>query len=56
MKKIRNIVVIVCLALQVMIMFVFGFSQTELSNMVCLFCWCILGGIIYLSLDSKRSI
>lgn len=56
MKKIRNIVVIVCLVLQVMIMFVFGFSQTELPNMVCLLCWCVLGGIIYLSLDSKRAI
>ena len=38
MKKIRNIVVIGCLMLQVMIMFVFGFSQTELPNMACLVC------------------
>lgn len=56
MKKVRNFVVVVCLILQVMIMFVFGFSQTEIPNIAYLLCWCVLGGIIYLSLDYKRAI
>lgn len=56
MKRIHNIIMVTCLVLQVMVAVVFGFAQTELPNMVCLVCWCVLGGIIYLSSDSKRAI
>lgn len=56
MRKIRNMVIAVCLILQVAVALVFGFSQMELPSTVYLVCWCVLGGIICLSSDSKKVI
>lgn len=56
MKKIRNLVIVVCVILQVAVALAFGFSQVEMPSVLYLVCWCILGGIICLSSDSKKVI
>lgn len=43
MKRIRNIIMVTCLVLQVMVAVVFGFAQTEFPNTVYFVCWCLLG-------------
>ena len=56
MKRIRNIIMVTCLVLQVMVAVVFGFAQTEFPNTVYFVCWCLLGGITLLSSERRKTI
>ena len=53
-KRIRNLMMVAAIVIQVIVFFLYGFSEMQASNVSCLALWCVCAAVVYFMGRSTR--